>query len=205
MEAKLFAIKLERRIKEAMDYISRETGDTLTRLYYKPIQETTYETLGRLLLRKLAGAEQTERQVPLLVEEFFQLVEKKDVKEEFRRIFSGVQFVEKEWLQYEMDMKEINTTIGKTYIDTGGKFEPISRKLVKEIFFNLMLQMAYKHTAMGMFKSLDDEWRRNAHRIERFRDWLIRKHEELYGHDIVEVEEVYEAEVLETRAKNLGK
>ena len=205
MEAKLFAIKLERRIKEAMDYISRETGDTLTRLYYKPIQETTYETLGRLLLRKLAGAEQTERQVPLLVEEFFQLVEKKDVKEEFRRIFSGVQFVEKEWLQYEMDMKEINTTIGKTYIDTGGKFEPISRKLVKEIFFNLMLQMAYKHTAMGMFKSLDDEWRRNAHRIERFRDLLIRKHEELYGHDIVEVEEVYEAEVLETRAKNLGK
>jgi len=205
MEAKLFAIKLERRIKEAMDYISRETGDTLTRLYYKPIQETTYETLGRLLLRKLGGVEQGERQVPLLVEEFFQLVEKKDVKEEFRRIFTGVQFVEKEWLQYEMDMKEINTTIGRTYIDTGGRFDPISRKLVKEVFFNLMLQMAYKHTAMGMFKSLDDEWRRNAHRIERFRDWLIRKHEELYGHDIVEVEEVYEAEVLETRAKNLGK
>ena len=120
MEAKLFAIKLERRIKEAMDYISRETGDTLTRLYYKPIQETTYETLGRLLLRKLVGAEQTERQVPLLVEEFFQLVEKKEVKEEFRRIFAGVQFVEKEWLQFEMDMKEINTTIGRTYIDTGG-------------------------------------------------------------------------------------
>jgi len=205
MEAKLFAIKLERRIKEAMDYISRETGDTLTRLYYKPIQETTYETLGRLLLRKLEGVEQTERQVPLMVEEFFQLVEKKEVKEEFRRIFSGVQFVEKEWLQYEMDMKEIDSSIGKTYIDTGGKFDPISRKLVKEIFFTNMLQMTYKHTAMGMFKSLDDEWRRNTHRIERFRDWLIRKHEELYGHDIVEVEEVYEAEVLETRAKNLGK
>ena len=205
MEAKLFAIKLERRIKEAMDYISRETGDTLTKLYYKPIQETTYETLGRLLLRKLEGLEQTERQVPLLVEEFFQLIEKKDVKEEFRRIFSGVQFVEKEWLQYEMDMKEINTSIGKTYIDTGGKFDPISRRLVKEIFFNNMIQMTYRHTAMGMFKNLDDEWRKNAHRTERFRDWLIRKHEELYGHDIVEVEEVYEAEVLETRARNTGK
>ncbi len=205
MEAKLFAIKLERRIKEAMDYISRETGDTLTKLYYKPIQETTYETLGRLLLRKLEATEQTERQVPLMVEEFFQLVEKKEVKEEFRRIFTGVQFVEKEWLQYEMDMREMNTAIGKAYIDAGGKFDPISRRLVKEIFFQNMLQMTYKHTAMGMFKSLDDEWRRNAHRIERFREWLIRKHEELYGHDIVEVEEVYEAEVLETRAKNLGK
>jgi len=205
MEGKLFAIKLERRIKEAMDYISRETGDTLTKLYYKPIQETTYETLGRLLLKKLEGVELLERQVPLMVEEFFQLIEKKEVKEEFRRIFSGVQFVEKEWLQYEMDMKEINTSIGKTYIDTGGRFDPISRKLVKEIFFNNMIQMTYKHTAMGMFKSLDDEWRKNAHRIERFRDWLIRKHEELYGHDIVEVEEVYEAEVLETRAKSTGK
>ena len=205
MEAKLFAIKLERRIKEAMDYISKETGDTLTKLYYKPIQETTYETLGRLLLKKLEGIELSDRQVPLLVEEFFQLIEKKEMKEEFRRIFSGVQFVEKEWLQYEMDMKDICTSIGKTYIDTGGKFDPISRKLAKEIFFNNMLQMTYKHTAMGMFKSLDDEWRKNAHRIERFRDWLIRKHEELYGHDIVEVEEVYEAEVLETRAKSTGK
>jgi len=205
MEAKLFAIKLERRIKEAMDYISRETGDTLTKLYYKPIQETTYETLGKILLKKLEGVELTERQVPLPVEEFFQLVEKKDVKEEFRRIFSNVQFVEKEWLQYEMDMKEIHTSIGRTYIDTGGKFEPIGRKLVKEIFFTNMLQMTYKHTAMGMFKNLDDEWRRNSHRIERFRDWLIRKHEELYGHDIVEVEEVYEAEVVEARARNIGK
>ena len=203
MEAKTFAIKLERRIKEAMDYISRETGDTLTKLYYRPIQETTYETLGRLLLRKLEGVELTERHVPLMVEEFFQLIEKKDVKEEFRRIFSGVQFVDKEWLQYEMDMKEINTSVGKAYIDAGGKFEPISRRLVKEIFFTNMLQMTYKHTAMGMFKNLDDEWHRNAHRIERFRDWLIRKHEDLYGHDIEEVEEVYEAEVLETRTKNL--
>ena len=205
MEAKLFAIKLERRIKEAMDYISKETGDTLTRLYYKPIQETTFETLGKILLRKLAGVELTERQFPLLVEEFFQLVEKKEVKEEFRRIFSGVQFVEKEWLQYEIDMREIHMSVGKTYIDMGGKFDPVSRRLVKEIFFQNMLQMTYRHTAMGMFKGLDDEWKRNAHRIERFRDWLIRKHEELYGHDIVEVEEVYEAEVLETRGKNLGK
>jgi hypothetical protein len=77
--------------------------------------------------------------------------------------------------------------------------------MVKEIFFTDMLQLAYKHTAMGMFKSLDDEWRRNAHRLERFRDWLIRKHEDLYGHDIVEVEEVYEAELLETRTRNAGK
>jgi hypothetical protein len=65
-----------------------------------------------------------------------------------------------------------------------------------------MLQLAYKHTAMGMFKSLDDEWRRNSHRVERFRDWLIRKHGDLYGHDIEEVEEVYEAEVVEARGRN---
>jgi len=205
MEAKLFAIKLEKRIKEAMDFISQETGDTLTKLYYKPIQETTYEILGKILLKKLEGVELGERQVPLPVEEFFQLIEKKDVKEEFRRIFSGIQFVEKDWLMYDVDMKEIYCNVGKGYIDAGGRFDQLNRKMVKEIFFNDMLQLAYKHTAMGMFKSLDDEWRRNAHRLERFRDWLIRKHEDLYGHDIVEVEEVYEAEVLETRTRNAGK
>jgi hypothetical protein len=202
MEAKLFAIKLEKRIKEAMDFISQETGDTLTKLYYKPIQETTYETLGRILLKKLAGVDIGERQLPVLVEEFFQLIEKKDVKEEFRRIFSGIQFVEKDWLVYDVDMKEIYCNVGRGYIDGGGRFDQLNRRTVKEIFFQNMLQLTYKHTAMGMFKSLDDEWRRNAHRIERFRDWLIRKHEDLYGHDIVEVEEVYEAEVLEPRTRN---
>jgi len=202
MEAKLFAIKLEKRIKEAMDFISQETGDTLTSLYYKPIQETTYETLGKILLKKLAGVDIGERHVPLLVEEFFQIIEKKDVKEEFRRIFSGIQFVEKDWLAYDIDMKEIYINIGKGYIDAGGRFDQLSRKMVKDIFFNNMLQLTYRHTAMGMFKSLDDEWRRNSHRVERFRDWLIRKHEDLYGHDIVEVEEVYEAEVVEARGRN---
>jgi hypothetical protein len=205
MEAKLFAIKLEKRIKEAMDFISQETGDTLTKLYYKPIQETTYETLGRILLKKLAGVDLGERQVPLLVEEFFQLIEKKEVKDEFRRIFSGIQFVDKDWLVYDIDMKEIYCNIGKSYIDTGGRFDQLNRRMVKEIFFQNMLHLTYRHTAMGMFKSLDDEWRRNAHRVERFRDWLIRKHEDLYGHDIVEVEEVYEAEVVEARGRNPGR
>ena len=205
MEAKLFAIKLEKRIKEAMDFISRETGDTLTKLYYKPIQDTTYEVLGKLLLKRLESVELGERQVPLLVEEFVQLMEKKDVKEEFRRMFSGIQFVEKEWMIYEMDMKDIHSEIGRCYIERNGRFEKVDRRMVTQLFFTIMVHNSYKLTAMGMFKSLDDEWRRNAHRIERFRDWLIRKHEELYGHDIVEVEEVYEAEVLETRARNLGK
>ena len=199
MEAKLFAIKLEKRIKEAMDFISRETGDTLTKVYYKPIQDTTHEVLGRLLLKRLESVELGERQVPLIVEEFVQLMEKKDVKEEFRRMFSGIQFVEKEWMIYEMDMKDIHTEIGRSYIERGGKFDKVDRRMVKQLFFNIMIQHSYKLTAMGMFKSLDDEWRKNGHRVERFRDWLIRKHEDLYGHDVEEVEEVYEAELLETR------
>ena len=199
MEAKLFAIKLEKRIKEAMDFISRETGATLTKLYYKPIEEATHEILGRLLLKKLEGVELGERAIPVVVEEFAQLMEKKEVKDEFRRIFSGIQFVEKEWLIYEMDMREIYASVGKAYIDSGGRFDRVDRRLVRELFFGHMLHLTYKMTAMGMFKSLDDEWRRNAHRIERFRDWLLRKHEELYGHEVVEVEEVYEAEVVEAR------
>ncbi|MGQ9582990.1 MAG: hypothetical protein ACUVV6_05685 [Thermoplasmatota archaeon] len=199
MEAKLFAIKLERRIKEAMDFISRETGDTLTRLYYKPIEETTYEILGRILLRRLEGVDIGERSVPPIVEEFVQMMEKRDIKEEFRRIFSGVQFVDKEWLVYDMDMRDIQSHVGRAYIDAGGGFEKINRRFVKELLFSYMLQLTYKLTAMGMFKNLDDEWRRNTHRIERFREWLVRKHEDLYGHEVVEVEEVYEAEVLEAK------
>ncbi|MEM4729177.1 MAG: hypothetical protein QXH42_05395 [Thermoplasmata archaeon] len=201
MEAKLFAIKLEKRIKDAMDFISRETGATLTKLYYKPIEETTHEILGKLLLKKLEGVDIGERVIPLVVEEFVQLLEKKEIKDEFRRIFTGIQFVEKEWLVYEMDMKEIYTSIGRAYIDSGGPLDKVDRKLVKEIFFGHMLQLTYKLTAMGMFKSLDDEWRRNAHRIERFRDWLLRKHEELYGHEVVEVEEVYDAEVVDAKKR----
>lgn len=199
MEAKLFAIKLERRIKEAMDFISQETGETLTRLYYKPIEETTYGILGRILLRRLEGVDIGKRSVPPIVEEFVQMMEKRDIKEEFRRIFSGVQFVDKEWLVYDMDLRDIQTHVGRAYIDTGGGFEKIDRKLVKELLFSYMLQLTYKLTAMGMFKNLDDEWKRNAHRIERFREWLVRRHEDLYGHEVVEVEEVYEAEVLEAK------
>jgi len=201
----LFAIKLPKAEKDAMNFTAQEMGKTLTKVFYKTIQETIYEQLGLVLLERLSrpNIEEEEkgrkrsipsyikRTVPNIVVDFVHMMEEKDHKKEFHKIFSKLQFTEKEWLLYEIDLTKLAKNIGTRYLEEEGGFDPVDLGHAKELFFDYMIRMTYQLTAMGLLKTLDDEWEKNQARIERYKDELIAEYEQTFE-DALEVVEVVE-------------
>jgi hypothetical protein len=203
----LFALKLPKNEKDAMNFIANERSKTLTKVFYKNIQQTIYEQLGLVLLDKLSRPrvdikkEKAEgrmptyvkRNAPNIVVDFVHIMDSKDRKKTFHSIFEDLQFTEKEWLLYEIDVPKLARHMGKEYLDQDGVFEPVDLDLAKSIFFDYMIHMTYQLTAIGLLKTLDDEWEKNQARIERFKDELIAEYEQTFE-DALEVVEVVEVE-----------
>ena len=207
----LFALKLPKNEKDAMNYIAEEREKTLTKVFYKTIQQTIHEQLGLVLLDKLSRPRvelkkdkngndmggkippYIKRTAPNIVVDFVHIMETKDRKKSFHSIFEDLQFTEKEWLLYEIDVSKLAKHMGKEYLDADGGFEPVDLDLAKSMFFDYMVHMTYQLTAIGLLKTLDDEWQKNQARIERFKDELIVEYEQTFE-DALEVVEVVEVE-----------
>lgn len=200
----LFALKLPKAEKDAMNFIALEMGKTLTKVFYRTIQHTIHEQLGLVLLDKLSRPKIDEnktgkgkipsyikRTVPNIVVDFVHMMEEKDRRANFHKIFDKLQFTEKEWLLYEIEITKLAKHMGEKYLDHDGSFDPVDIDLAKEIFFDYMIHMTYQLTAMGLLKTLDDEWEKNQARIVRYKDVLIAEYEQIYE-DAIEVVEVVE-------------
>lgn len=201
----LFALKLPKAEKDAMNFIAQEKGKTLTKVFYKTIQQTIHEQLGMVLLERLSRPKVEDkkeegrskipsyikRTAPNIVVDFVHMMESKDRRKSFHAIFENLQFTEKEWLLYEVDVTKLSYHVGRHYLDMEGSFDPVDLDLAKEIFFDYMIHMTYQLTAIGLLKTLDDEWEKNQARIERFKDELMAEYEQTYE-DALEVVEVVE-------------
>lgn len=211
----LFALKLPKNEKDAMNFIADEKGATLTKVFYKNIQQTIYEQLGLVLLDKLSRPRvegkkdkaddrrpsYVKRTAPNIVVDFVHIMDSKDHKKTFHAIFEDLQFTEKEWLLYEIDINKLAKHLGKEYLDADGGFDPVDLDMAKSLFFDYMIHMTYQLTAIGLLKTLDDEWQKNQARIERFKDELIGEYEQTFE-DALEVVEVVEVEDRAHRGRN---
>jgi len=211
----LFALKLPKNEKDAMNYIADEKGATLTKVFYKNIQQTIYEQLGLVLLDKLSRPRvegkkdkaddrrpsYVKRNAPNIVVDFVHIMDAKDRKKGFHSIFEDLQFTEKEWLLYEIDITKLAKHMGKEYLEMDGTFDPVDLDLAKSLFFDYMIHMTYQLTAIGLLKTLDDEWQKNQARIERYKDELIAEYEQTFE-DALEVVEVVEVEDRAHRGRN---
>ena len=105
MNSKLFAIKIPENEKNAMDYISNVTTNTLSKIFYRPIQDAIYTNLGLILLYKIDLRNTTKisdlgdeilkkdylsnRSLPI-IEDFVSLMLDKNLKKSFWNIFGEI-------------------------------------------------------------------------------------------------------------------
>jgi hypothetical protein len=210
MNTKLFAIKIPENEKNAMDYISEITNNKLSRLFYKPIQDSIYTNLGYILLykidlrntkkipelhRELFSREAISHQTLPIVEDFVRLMLDKDSKKGFWSIFSDLQLNEKDFILYDLDLSEIANYMGKEYLSSYGTFEEIDLNLAREIFFNYMLKTYFNITALGSIKILNQEWTSHVQLINQFQNQLIIKYLNRYQPkklEAIKVDEIVE-------------
>ena len=201
----VFAIKVPKQEKEAMNLIAQVTGKTLSKTFYRAIQHTIHTEFGKVLLDRISrpraavvskgdddGREVPaflRRSAPMAVVDFVQLIQVPDTLKAFHALFDGLQFAHREWLLYEVSIDELTHHLGKTYLDADASLEPMDLDLARVLFFDYMVRATYQHTAMGLLHTLEAEWTKNRPKIEQFRDQLMAEYERRFE-DAIEVEVV---------------
>lgn len=206
MESKLFAIKIPRRLKDAMDYTSKETGRTLSKLYYDSLQKTIFEIFGLVILYKIDRRGTTRIEdllsllsdktisqsiIPGVVADFIDLMDNEKNRQAFHEIFNNI-VIEEDGLASEMDFLEIARQVGHAYLEREGNLNKIELDLSREIFFNYMISLYYRTSAVGSLKVLNTEWYRKQRHLKEFRESLISQYLEKYKEEKVEAIELEE-------------
>ena len=210
METKLFALKISPREKEAMDYVAKETDRTLSKVYYRPLQNIVHETLGVVLLHKIDRRmpsrlkdlkiltfedDEPDKITLPIIEDFVELMINPSNRKQFNEIFEGIEFVAKDFLLYKLNSREIAREIGKLYLESHGSLSKTDLNLAQNIFFKYMLELYYKLTAIGSFNSLNTEWFNKRLKIKGFEMRLIKSYLDKYREvkaEAIEIEEVIE-------------
>ena len=191
MDTKLFAIKIPENEKIAMDYISKATNNTLSKIFYKPIQEAIFAKLGLILLYKIDVRNNTKltelpeelfshhltpsRSLPI-IEDFVSLILDKNLKSTFWKIFGNIQLNEKDFLLHELDINELTSSMGENYILNHGSLKEIDLNLARNLFFNYMLITYFNTTALGSIQKLNLEWSNHKSLIKQFQSQLIARY-----------------------------
>ncbi len=187
MNSKLFAIKIPENEKLAMDYISNVTTNTLSKIFYKPIQDAIYSNLGLILIYKIDLRNVTKisdlhsellnhdylskRSLPI-IEDFVRLMLDKNLKKSFWNIFSDIQLNEKDFLLFDLDIHDLANHMGKEYLTKHGSFEEIDLNLARDLFFDYMLKTYFNTTAVGSIKKLNNDWLNHQPLIKQFQSQL---------------------------------
>jgi hypothetical protein len=191
MNTKLFAIKVPENEKNAMDYISKITKNTLSKVFYKPLQNAIYTNLGLILLYKIDlrntakisdinteffDLKENPNQSLPIIEDFIGLMLDKNLRTAFWSNFNDIQINEKDFLFHELNLTEIAFHVGKEYVSRFGNFDEIDLSLTRTIYFNYMLMTYFNITALGSIQKLNHEWTSHNHQIKNFQEQLITKY-----------------------------
>lgn len=191
MNSKLFAIKIPENEKSAMDYISNVTNKTLSKIFYKPLQNAIYTDLGFILLFKIDlrniaklsnlsddvfhKISMANQPIPI-IEDFISLMLDRNVKKSFWNIFGDIQLNEKNFLLHDLDITSLANQLGKEYLLRNGTLQEIDLNLARDIFFNYMLNVYFNTTALGSIQNLNAEWSRHQPLIKQFQGQLLAKY-----------------------------
>ena len=200
----VFAIKVPKVEKDAMNLIAAETGKTLSKTFYRAIQHTIFTEFGKVLLDRISRPRSSvvaakdeqgvpsflRRSAPMVVVDFVHLLQEQSNRTAFHAIFDNVQFAQKEWLLYEISLDDLAHHMGRAYLDAEGGLDPLDLALARTMFFEYMVRACYQHTSMGLLRTLEEEWTKNQAKVEQFRDFLMEQYESRF-------EEALEVEVVE--------
>ncbi len=213
MEKALFAIKMSKSEKKAMDYTSKELSNTLSKIYYPYITQGLYSWLGIIIMYKLElkrpgpierylnyfisdevgfpksiappanthgkpmrDIETAQHELPPIIFDFLKILDKKDLKSRFAKVFTKVEFADPEVFLSSLDLNQVSFTLGKQYYHLNKDFSRTDFNLMKNVFFTTMLSEYYQATAVGSIKTLQYAWYNKRTSINAFKNIMIKQY-----------------------------
>jgi len=211
MHRKLFALKIPKKERDAMDLVASETGETLSKMFYPSLKQAIYERLGIVMLYRmrnqnlkgsdevintlLAAEHVSYESLPQILIDFADLMVEERFQHKFKEIFDNIVLVEKGDILGEIDLRDVASKIGKAYLMRSEEIEKIDLDLARNIFFSEMISLYYRQYAVGSLKHLNIQWYQKKHKIANFRESMkeafleqVRK-EPIEAITVVEVDE----------------
>ena len=204
MAKEVFALKVPSKLKRTMEFISKESGHPLSKLFYSDMERSTVTFLGVVLLHNLNIANVKKsvdiRELKNLshislyfskknvspIMEFIDLLEETENQNRIKSIFPGIKLSSKPFTYEEVDLTELCHYMGEMYVNTNRKVSRLEISAVKNIFFDKMLKIYFDSMALGTIHQLEQEWLQGQPRLELFKRELLRDFDEIFQSVIVE-------------------
>jgi len=223
MEKAIFAIKMSKSEKNAMDYTAKELSNTLSKIYYPYITSGMFNWLGIIIMYKmevkrpgtidkyinyfitaeegfstaispqggmpggtLRDLETAQKELPPIIYEFIDLMERKNLKSRFDKVFTRVEFQGSDIFLSTLDLNRTAFNLGKQYFKANKDFSRTNFNLMKDIFFQNMLNEYFQSTAVGSIKTLQFEWYNKRTSINAFKNIMIKQYNKAIAKQPVE-------------------
>jgi hypothetical protein len=195
MEKKMFAIKLDSREKEAMDYVSGVTGSTLSSLHAPALRRRAMRNLGYVLLHGIHGEVPDEediglfirdekqafhRHTPMVILNLVTLMGEGPTHSEFTRIFPRMETEAPSSFIQGVDMGHLAEEVGESYLGGGGPLGSPDRALVLDTALEALIRISYRNTARGSLEELTRSWEDSQTALRVFREGLITRYMRKY-------------------------
>ena len=134
MGKKIFALKVSSKLKRTMEFISRESGHPLSRIYYRDIEDSTGLFLGAVLMHNLDITNIMEktniREFKNLshmseyftkknitpIKKFISIMESPENQNRFKSIFPGIKMAQVFFSYENIAVKDICKYLGSRYL-----------------------------------------------------------------------------------------
>jgi hypothetical protein len=195
----MFGLMVPVREKQAMDFVSDETGMPLSRIFYDSIHRSVETALGRVLIEGVDRGRPSDGMpilpideiaaVPQLFRDFGRLIEIH--MDSFSAIFPKFNFTFDSTFVTDLDVANIALSIGRDYLESGRPFKPMPVEEVRAHLFRTLLYEFYRTSAIGPIVDLEDAWKARKAEIGHITAEILSDYMEMYA-EVVEVEEVVE-------------
>ncbi len=203
MKSELFGFKITKIEKDAVQYISQRGNKPASKLFYQDFLRALRIKLGVTLLFDIGHAGEFDdaftailntdsvqlRRHPNIIEDFLTIIERTQMKQRFRSIFSDIDFEDRGFLLYEIDFTALAHQLGAEYLAQHGSFDPVRLDLIYDIFFEYILSTYYQLTAIGSMHTLSEAWDANRSRTRQLTDLIKSMYEEEFEQAVEVTEE----------------
>jgi hypothetical protein len=136
--------------------------------------------------RTLRDLETAQRELPPVIFEFINLMERKNLKARFDKVFTRVEFQGSDVFLSTLDLNQTAFNLGKSYFQANKDFSRTNFTLMKDIFFQNMLNEYFQSTAVGSIKTLQFEWYNKRTSINAFKSIMIKQYNKAIAKQPVE-------------------
>jgi len=205
MNKKIFALKLPLKLKNCMEFISKEVDAPLSKLYFPAVENATKDYLGIIMIYNLDVANVKKipdldelKHLPTIatylrkkdispINEFVILMEQPENRVRLMDYFPNIQMSKEKFTYQNINIARLCRALGEKYLNTNYPMSIMDMDEIKGLFIEQMVKNYFDVMAIGTISQLEREWENGKAKLELFSSHLLNKFDDTFQTKIIVV------------------